>query len=82
MLRSIAAFVAAIGIASTFATVKPAEAGEAAGCAPHYGYPADYYGLPTYHYGGFYGPRFVFAPCVFRVPYGYFARYRTVRRYW
>jgi hypothetical protein len=86
MLRSIATIVAVGGIAATtIATLKPAEAGNAAGCKPHYGYPDSYYGFQTYYYGGFYTPRVVFAPCVYGsydLPYGYFVRYRNVRRYW
>ncbi len=86
MLRSIAVVVAAGGIAAiAVATLNPAEAGYAHGCKAHYGYPASYYGFPTFYYGGFYTPRVVFAPCVYRtyyLPYGYFVRYHTVRRYW
>ena len=86
MLRSIAVIGAACGIAATtIATLKPAEAHYAYGCRPQYGYPAYYYGFPTYYYGGFYTSRVVLAPCVYRIhylPYGYFVRYRNVRRYW
>jgi hypothetical protein len=83
MLRSIAAILAAGGIAvTTFATPRPAEAHNAYGCQTHYGYPAYYYGFPTYHYGGFYTSRVVFAPCVYPTYYGYFVRYRTTPRSW
>jgi hypothetical protein len=78
MLRSVGVIVAAVGIVATLAALKPAVGRDASGCRQHYGYPANYYGLPTYYYGGFYSPRVVLAPCV----YGYFVRYRTVRRYW
>jgi hypothetical protein len=78
MLRSVGAIVAAVGVIATLATLKPAEGRDASGCGQQYGYPANYYDLPTYYYGGFYSPRVVLAPCV----YGSFVRYRTVRRYW
>lgn len=79
----IAAIVVVGGIVTiTVATLGPTEAHFAYGCQPHYGYPAYYYGFPTYHYGGFYTSRVVFAPSVYPTYYGYFVRYRTVRRYW
>jgi hypothetical protein len=81
MLRYIAAIAATVGIAVTF-TLNPAEARDTSGCNQHYGYPANYDGLPTYYYGGFYTSRVVLAPCLYRTPYGYFVQYRTVRRYW
>jgi hypothetical protein len=39
------------------------------------------YGAPTYYYGGFYGPRVVFAPGLHRTRYGYIVRYRNIPRY-
>jgi hypothetical protein len=81
--RSIAVIGAACGIAATtITTLKQAEAHYAYGCQPRSGYPASYNGFPTYYYGGFYTPRVVLAPCVYRIPYGYFVGYRNVRRYW
>ncbi len=81
MFRLITAIVALGVTATTVAAPNPAEA-HTYGCKPPYGYPAYYYGFPTYYYEGFYTSRVVFAPCFYPTPYGYFVRYRTVRRSW
>jgi hypothetical protein len=90
MSRSMAAAAAAgVIIAAILATPGPA----AAHYVPYYPYPAGYfmylpfpyaiadYGAPTYYYGGFYGPRVVFAPGLHRTRYGYIVRYRNIPRY-
>jgi len=78
---------ATVATAASLASTKLAEAGCVNG--PYYGYPAfyEYYGiaLPTFYYQGFYGPRVVFAPCIYRsrhAPNGYWVRYQNVRRSW
>lgn len=79
--------VIAAAAAIATATLAPTQSA-AAGCVngPYYGFPAlyDYYGLalPTFYYGGFYTSRVVYAPCIYRSPYGYAVRYRNVRRSW
>jgi len=79
--------VIAAAAAIATAIVTPTQSA-AAGCVngPYYGFPAfyDYYGLalPTFPYGGFYTGRVVFAPCIYRSPYGYAVRYQNVRRSW
>jgi hypothetical protein len=76
-------------VVATLATFGPADARY----IPYYPYPAGYfmylpfpfaiadYAAPTYYYGGFYGPRVVFAPGLHRMRYGYIVHYRNIPRY-
>jgi len=95
MPKSIRAVIAVGGIVGAImATFGPAHAGYYYdyGYAPYDPYPPYFlyppfpygiaeYGAPTYHYAGFYGPRVVFAPQMYRTHYGFVVRYRNVPRY-